>query len=108
MIGESSQDKKETMMKTKILSFARAIRRFSEHPVTRMIVGMVLLLTAIYEIEEGLLIELKNEGAKSHHGIAAFGVLTMIAAIPDMLEGLAAGTAYVEHLHDTENTVEDA
>jgi len=93
-------------MKAKILSFAGAIRKFAEHPVTRMIVGVVLLMTAIYEIEEGLLIELKNDGAKSHHGIAAFGLLTMIAAIPDLLEGLAAGTSYIEHLHEAENTTE--
>ena len=78
------------------------MRAFAEHPVTRLSSGVILLLTALYEIEEGLFIELKESGPASHHGIAAFGVLTMVAAIPDLLEGLVAGTEYVEHALDSE------
>lgn len=83
-------------MKTRIIPIARWIRNFAHHPMTRIAVGGILFLTALYEIEEGILIELANDGVASHHGIAAFGVLTMIAAIPDLLEGLVAVTEYVE------------
>ena len=51
------------------------------------------VLTALYEIEEGFLVELRQDGVASHHiGVATFGVLTMIArnSLPDLLEGLVA------------------
>lgn len=83
-------------MTTKLIPIAGRIRRFAHHPLTRMAVGGILFLTALYEIEEGFLVELRQEGVASHHGVATFGVLTMIAAIPDLLEGLVAATEYVE------------
>ena len=83
-------------MKHILLKTARKVRWFAEHPVTRLALGCVLFLTAVYEIEEGLLIELGEQGPQAHHGIAAFGVLTIIAALPDLLDGLVAGTEYVE------------
>jgi len=82
--------------KERIVRFARAIRRFAHHPITRMVVGGILFLTALYEIEEGLWVELMEDGVGSHHGIATFGVLTMIAAIPDLLEGVVSATEYVD------------
>ena len=94
-------------MKTRIAKIARLVRAFAEHPATRLSTGLILFLTALYEIEEGLLIELKESGPASHHGIAAFGVLTMVAAIPDLLEGLVFGTEYIDHaLRETGETAE--
>ena len=84
-------------MNTKIAKISRLVRAFAEHPATRLTTGLILFLTALYEIEEGLLIELKESGPASHHGVAAFGVLTMVAAIPDLLEGLVFGTEYIDH-----------
>lgn len=47
-----------------------------------------MVLTALYEIEEGLLIELAEQGPGAHHGVAGYGLLTMVSALPDLLEGL--------------------
>lgn len=82
--------------KERTIRVAGKIRGFAQHPVTRMVVGGILFCTALYEIEEGLLIELREGDVGSHHGIAAFGVLTMIAAIPDLLEGLVAASEYID------------
>lgn len=91
-------------MKCKTHQIATQIRHFADHSVTRLVLGIVLLATALFEIEEGLLIELREGGVGSHHGIAAFGVMTMVAALPDLLEGLVAGAECLsEHANQQNN-----
>ena len=61
-----------------------------------------MMLTALYEIEEGLLIELAEQGPGAHHGVAGYGLLTMVSALPDLLEGAIASTQSYEQMEQTE------
>lgn len=57
-----------------------------------------MVLTALYEVEEGLLIELAEDGPGAHHGVAGYGMLTMVSALPDLLDGIIASTESCEQL----------
>ena len=61
------------------------VARIAESPGLTMAAGVVLLLTAGWEIVEGFGEEF-SPGA--HHGLAVFGLLQVIAALPHCLHGV--------------------
>lgn len=61
------------------------VARVAESPVLTMGAGVLLLLTAGWEIIEGL-----GEGFApgAHHGLAMFGLVQVLSAMPHCLHGV--------------------
>ena len=75
----------------------RVIGRIAESPGLTMAGGIVLLVTAGWEVVEGL------EGGfelGAHHGIAAFGLIQVVAALPHCLHG-------VKEMHESHRSMSD-
>lgn len=68
---------------------AHRIRRLVEHPVTKLLVGLTLLITAGVEAAQGI----SDVGA--HHGVMLLGLIHALSAVPDLLEGLSHGADLV-------------
>lgn len=66
-------------------TFWRVVGRIAESPALTMVAGIVLLLTAGWEIVEGFGEEF-SPGA--HHGLAVFGLVQVVAALPHCLHGV--------------------
>jgi hypothetical protein len=74
------------------------IRFFSEHPITRLVVGLILFLSGFAESYRSFSQDFSHLWLGAHHGIMIFGLFNMIASIPDIIEGLASGADFLERV----------
>ena len=77
--------------------FWAVVARIAESPALTMGAGILLLLTAGWEIVEGLGEEF---APGAHHGLAVFGLVQVIAAMPHCLHG-------VKQMHESHRQVTD-
>jgi hypothetical protein len=78
----------------------RAIRNFVEHPVTNLCVGLLLFGSGFVEAYGTLYTDLTEMNIGAHHGLMLFGVMNVLASIPDIIEGAGSGARYLEHRAD--------
>lgn len=71
------------------------IERIAQSPLLTMCAGVILLITAGWEIIDGLEEEF-SPGA--HHGLAVFGIVQIVAALPHCLHG-------VKQMHESHRLV---
>jgi hypothetical protein len=64
------------------------IKRFVKHPMTKLSVGVILVVTSGLEIAEDLLDEIPGINWGGHHGLMLFGIVNAISSIPELVEGL--------------------
>jgi len=74
---------------------SQKLRYFTEHPATRLIVGLILFSSGSFEAYQNLS-DLSNFQLAAHHGVMIFGIFNMLASIPDMLEGLSSSAEAME------------
>ncbi len=77
-------------------SKSQTIRRFVDHPTTRLAVGAILFASGLGEAY-GDLTNLSEVRFGLHHGIMLLGLFNMLASLPDMIDGLSSGADYLEH-----------
>jgi hypothetical protein len=82
------------------------IKRFVKHPLTKLSVGLILVVTSGLEIAEDLLDEIPGIQLGGHHGLMLFGIVNAISSIPELVEGLEhameSTEAEIENRFDTE------
>lgn len=64
------------------------IKRFVKHPLTKLSVGLILVVTSGMEIAEDLLDGIPGINWGGHHGLMLFGIVNAISSIPELVEGL--------------------
>jgi hypothetical protein len=77
---------------------AQKVRRFVEHPVTRLSLGFILFVSGLSEAYLSLTEDLSEFHVGAHHGVLIFGLFTMIASIPDIIEGIGHAAVFFEHM----------
>jgi hypothetical protein len=77
---------------------SQKVRRFVEHPITRLAVGLILFLSGFAEAYRSFGADLSQLQIGAHHGVMLLGLFNMIASIPDIIEGVGSGAQYLEHL----------
>jgi len=65
----------------------RSLARFLENPWTNIGVALILIATSSLELWEDFAHE-GPDGLGAHHGILVFGVVSLLKALPDALEGV--------------------
>lgn len=65
-----------------------ALHRIAHHPLLNLTSGLILLFTGLLEAVAMLFEGLLSIPLGAHHGIAFFGFLQMIKALPDVMKGL--------------------
>jgi hypothetical protein len=69
------------------MNTVRAIRNFVEHPVTNLSVGLLLFSSGVVEAYGSLYTDFTQMNIGAHHGMMLFGVMNVLASIPDIIEG---------------------
>ncbi len=64
----------------------RLIHRFAKNPLLNLFAGLILLLSGLIECLASLVEGWYDFPIGSHHGIAVFGLLQMVKALPDVVE----------------------
>lgn len=64
-----------------------ALRRVTESPALNLGAGLILCCSGLAETFRELS-ELGEWRFGAHHGVAVFGLVTVLKSIPDLLEGL--------------------
>ena len=64
------------------------IKRFVRHPLTQLIVAIILIITSLIEASETFIQDLYNFKLRASHGLLVVGIMQVLAAVPDLVEGL--------------------
>ena len=63
-----------------------ALRRLIDHPVTNLIVALILIATSLAEGWETFFEDLVNFNAGVHHGVLLLGFFNLLRTIPELFE----------------------
>jgi hypothetical protein len=86
----------------------RPMKEFIEHPLTKLTVGVILVVTSGVEIGSELLDEGVSLG--SHHGLMVLGIINALSSLPELVEGMEhaiEGTETLEQQLEGEPDVSD-
>jgi hypothetical protein len=75
----------------------RAIRSFTESPVTNLVKGLLLLLIGLSEASHTLKEDLETWHLRVGHGLVIIGLFSVLDSVPHLIEGLEASKRYVDY-----------
>jgi hypothetical protein len=73
----------------------RAVTSFLESPVTNLVKGVLLMLIGLSEAVHTLGDDLAHFHPRVGHGLVIIGFFSVLAAVPEFIEGVEAGRRYV-------------
>lgn len=94
--------------KHKWYSRLKPVKEFIEHPLTKLTVGVILVITSGVEIGSEILDEGVSLG--SHHGLMVLGIINALSSLPELVEGMEhaiEGTETLEEQLDGEPEISD-
>lgn len=68
------------------------IRRFTNHPATRMATGLILVASSIAEGYDTFFHDVSHLRLRAHHGLLIFGLMNILKSMPDFIDGLESAT----------------
>jgi hypothetical protein len=78
------------------LGFALALKRFVDHPMTKLAVGLILIVSGLIEAYDTVLDDLHRLRVRVGHGVVILGVVNVLASLPEVIDGLKHWLSYVE------------
>ena len=66
----------------------KRLRKFVENPYVNIFVGLIFLLSGLYEAWATLYEDIIGANVGAHHGAIIFGLFHVLKHIPDIFEGL--------------------
>jgi hypothetical protein len=75
---------------------ARALKRFVDHPVTKLFVGLILIVSGLIEAYDTVLDDLHRLRVRVGHGVVILGVVNVLASLPEVIEGIENWIIYLE------------
>ena len=83
------------------LSIALALKRFVDHPITRLGVGLILIASGLIEAYDTVLDDLHRLRVRVGHGVVILGIVSVLASLPDVITGLEHWLGYLEGREDS-------
>jgi hypothetical protein len=83
-------------MSDRLGRLARGITSFVENPVTNLVKGIALFLIGLSEAARTFHEDLAHGRVRVGHGLIIIGFFSILTAIPHFIEGLEAGSRYLE------------
>jgi hypothetical protein len=80
---------------------ARALKRFVDHPVTKLGVGLILIASGLIETYDTVLDDLHRLRVRVGHGVVILGVVHVLASLPEVIEGIERWLSYLEGRGDS-------
>ena len=81
---------------SKLRRIAHALKRFVDHPVTKLAVGLILIVSGLIEAYDTVLDDLHRLRVRVGHGVVILGVVNVLASLPEVIDGLKHWLSYVE------------
>ncbi len=75
---------------------SRWIRAFVDNPFTKLTVGLILIVTSSLESYYSFHDDLNHIRVRVHHGVMILGFINVLAALPNLIEGLEHFLAFRE------------
>jgi hypothetical protein len=72
----------------KLQRISRVLKRFVEHPVTQLGVGLILITSSLIEAYDTVLNDLHRFRVRVGHGVIILGVVNVLASLPDVILGI--------------------
>jgi hypothetical protein len=67
---------------------AWALKRFVDHPVTKLVVGLILIASGLIDAYDTVLDDLHRLRVRVGHGVVILGVVHVLASLPAVIEGI--------------------
>ena len=83
------------------LSIALTLKRFVDHPMTKLGVGLILIASGLIEAYDTVLDDLHRLRVRVGHGVVILGVVNVLASLPEVIEGLQHWLGYLEGREDS-------
>jgi hypothetical protein len=64
------------------------LKKFTDHPITKLVLGLILMLSAVAEGYSTFFDDMSRFRLRAHHGLFVFAFVNVLAALPGLLEGL--------------------
>jgi hypothetical protein len=77
-------------------SIARALKRFVDHPVTKLVVGLILIVSGLIEAYDTVLDDLHRLRVRVGHGVVIVGLVNVLASLPEVIDGIENWIIYLE------------
>jgi hypothetical protein len=68
--------------------FFERIRTFTDHPITKLVLGLILVVSSIAEGFDTFSNDLGHLRIRAHHGLLLFGLANVLACLPDLFAGI--------------------
>jgi hypothetical protein len=83
------------------LKIALVLKRFVDHPLTKLGVGLILIASGLIEAYDTVLDDLHRLRVRVGHGVVILGVVNVLASLPEVIEGLQHWLGYLEGREDS-------
>ena len=70
------------------LSIALALKRFVDHPITKLVVGLILIASGLIEAYDTVFDDLHRLRVRVGHGVVILGLANVLASLPEVIEGI--------------------
>jgi hypothetical protein len=93
----SGEDRRKTRTP---LNVARALKRFVDHPVMRLLVGLILIASGLIEAYDTVWDDFHRFRVRVGHGVILLGVVNVLASLPEVIEGIEHWLSYLDGRED--------
>jgi hypothetical protein len=75
---------------------ALALKRFVDHPITKLFVGLILIASGLIEAYDTVLDDIHRLRVRVGHGVVILGIVNVLASLPEVIEGIDRWLSYIE------------
>ena len=86
---------------SRLRRIALALKRFVDHPMTRLGVGLILIASGLMEAYDTVLDDFHRLRVRVGHGVVLLGVVNVLASLPDVIQGIEHWLRYLEGREDS-------
>ena len=86
---------------SKLRRIAHALKRFVDHPATKLFVGLILIISGLIEAYDTVLDDFHRLRVRVGHGVIILGVVHVLASLPEVIEGIERWLSYLEGREDS-------
>jgi hypothetical protein len=79
---------------------ALALKCFVDHPITKLVVGLILIASGLIEAYDTVLDDLHRLRVRVGHGVIILGIVNILATLPEVIDGLERWLSYLEGKED--------
>ena len=73
-----------------------ALKRFVDHPITKLVVGLILIASGLIEAYDTVLDDLHHLRVRVGHGVVILGLVNVLASLPGVIQGIDHWLSYLE------------